>query len=188
VATRVGVFLDRDGVIVEQVDHLRRVEDLRLLPGSAEAIARLNRAGIPVVVVTNQAAIAMDYLTVDGLLEIHRRLREELAKHEARWDALYFCPHHPEASLPELRADCLCRKPGTAMLEKGRDDLGIDLSRSYVVGDMTADILAGQRAGCRTVLVDTGLAGIDGRYEVVPDLRVPDLAAAVDAILKEVGR
>ncbi len=182
-----GVFLDRDGVIVRQIDHLNRVEDLELLPGAGEAIARLNAAGVPVVVITNQAGVAKGYLTLADLEDIHARLHRELAAVGARVDALYYCPHHRGATVIEFRKDCPCRKPGTGMLERGRDELGIDLARSYLVGDATGDILAGLRAGCRTILVQTGFAGKDGMYDAKPDIVAADLAAAVAVILDEMG-
>jgi len=181
------VFLDRDGVIVRQVDHLNRAEDLELIPGAGEAIARLNAAGIPVVVVTNQAGVAKGYLTIADLEEIHARLREELEERGARLDAIYYCPHHPQATVTEYLLDCPCRKPGIGMLERARDERGIDPSLSYLVGDSTSDILAGSRAGCRTILVKTGFAGRDGLFEVKPDLVVADLGVAVDMILEETG-
>jgi len=180
-----GVFLDRDGVIVEQIDHLNHAEDLELIDGAGEAIARLNAAGIPVIVVTNQAGVAKGYLTIADLEEIHARLRSELAKWEAHIDALYYCPHHPQATVTEYLKDCPCRKPGAGMLERARDEQGIDPALSYLVGDSTSDILAGKRAGCRTILVETGFAGKDGLYEVDSDLLVADLAVAVDMILAE---
>jgi len=182
-----GVFLDCDGVIVEQIDHLNRAEDLELIGGAGEAIARLNAAGIPVIVVTNQAGIAKGYLTIADLKQIHARLRRELARHGAHLDALYYCPHHPQATVTEYLKDCPCRKPGTGMLARARDEHGIDPALSYLVGDSTSDILAGKRAGCRTILVETGFAGRDGLFEVKPDLIVADLPAAIETILEETG-
>jgi len=182
-----AVFLDRDGVIVAQQDYLNRPEDLELLPGAAQAIGRLNRAGIPAIVVTNQAGVAKGHLTLETLQAIHARLVAELADRGAHLDEIYFCPHHPEATVVEFLRDCPCRKPGTGMLERARDEHGIDLSASYLVGDATGDILAGQRAGCRTILVETGFAGDDERYDVEPDLVLPDLAAAVEQIFVELG-
>jgi len=182
-----GVFLDRDGVIVRQIDHLNRAEDLELIDGAGEAIARLNAVGIPVIVVTNQAGVAKGYLTIADLEEIHAGLYSELSKHGAHLDALYYCPHHPQATVTEYLKDCPCRKPGTGMLERARDEQGIDPALSYLVGDSTRDILAGKRAGCRTILVETGFAGKDGLYEVKPDLVVANLPTAVETILAETG-
>ena len=183
-----AVFLDRDGVIVEQEEYLNRTEDLVLIPGAGEAIARLNAASIPVIVVTNQAGIAKGHLTLSDLEEIHTCLRRELSACGARLDAIYYCPHHPEATVPEFLRDCPCRKPGIGMLEKAHDEHGIDLDASYLVGDATGDILAGKRAGCRAILVTTGFGGSDEHYAVEPDLRVADLSEAVERILAEVGR
>ena len=121
-----GVFLDRDGVIVRQIDHLNHAEDLELIEGAGEAIAWLNDAGIPVIVVSNQAGIAKGYLTVADLEEIHERLHRELAVFGAHLDALYYCPHHPQATVTEYLKDCPCRKPGTGMLARARDEHGID--------------------------------------------------------------
>jgi len=180
-----GVFLDRDGVIVRQIDHLNHAEDLELIEGAGEAIAWLNDAGIPVIVVTNQAGIAKGYLTIADLEEIHERLHRELVVFGAHLDALYYCPHHPQAAVTEYLKDCPCRKPGTGMLARARDEHGIDPALSYLVGDSTSDILAGSRAGCRTILVRTGFAGKDGIFEVKPDLVVADLAAAAKTILAE---
>ena len=183
-----AVFLDRDGVIVKQEEYLNRAEDLILIPGAGEAIARLNAASILVIVVTNQAGVAKGHLTLSDLEKIHARLRRELSACKARLDAIYYCPHHPEATIPEFLSDCPYRKPGVGMFEKARDEHGIDLGTSYLVGDATGDILAGKRAGCRTILVATGFGGSDERYEVEPDLRVADLPEAVERILAEVGR
>ncbi len=190
-----AVFLDRDGVIVEQDGYLNRAEDLRLIPGAAAAIARLNAAKVPVIVVTNQGGVAMGHLTIADLEEIHIRMRRELAAHNAHLDAIYYCPHHPEAvastfasaTASEFLRTCPCRKPGIGMLERARDEHGIDLTRSYLVGDATGDILAGRRAGCRTVLVATGFGGKDGLYAVEPDLSAADLSEAVDMIIAETG-
>ena len=183
-----AVFLDRDGVIVEQKEYLNQAEDLILIPGAGEAIARLNTASIPVIVVTNQAGIAKGHLTLSDLEEIHARLRRELSTCKAHLDAIYYCPHHPGATVPEFLRDCPCRKPGVGMFEKARNEHGIDLEASYLVGDATGDILAGKRAGCRTILVATGFGGSDERHVVEPDLRVADLPEAVERILAEVGR
>jgi len=202
-----AVFLDRDGVINDQTAFVNAPDDLCLLPGAAGAIRRLNEAGIPVVVVTNQGGIAMGHLTEETLAAIHRRMDELLAAEGARVDAVYYCPHYPGATTgkplvegssalratdfdprrrsPEAAPDCPCRKPGTGMLEKARDELGIDLSVSVLVGDATTDILAGLRAGCTTILVRTGLAGRDGKADARPDHTVDDLPAAVDLILSE---
>jgi D-glycero-D-manno-heptose 1,7-bisphosphate phosphatase len=180
-----AVFLDRDGVISEQTAFVNRPEDLVLINGAAEAIARLNHAGLPVAVITNQGGIAMGYLTEGDLTEIHERMERLLAEVGAHVDGIYYCPHHAQATVPAYSVDCSCRKPNIGMLEQARDDLGIDLRKSVLVGDATTDILAGIRAGCSTILVETGFGGENGKAEATPDAVVADLPAAVDLILSE---
>ena len=135
--------------------------------------------------ITNQGGIAMGYLTEGDLAEIHERMKDLLAEEGARVDAIFYCPHHDRATEAAYLARCPGRKPGIAMLEEARDELGIDLDKSVVVGDSTTDILAGQRAGCSTILVETGFAGKDGKAEATPEAIVADLSAAVDLILAE---
>ncbi|MDD4902926.1 MAG: HAD family hydrolase [Candidatus Bipolaricaulis sp.] len=178
-----AVFLDRDGVLNDQTGFVNEPEDFNLLPGAAAAVARLNRTGIPVVVVTNQGGIALGYLTEDDLARIHERMVKLLAAEGAHVDAVYYCPHYAGGTVTRYAQDCADRKPGTGMLEKARDDLGINLRKSVLVGDATTDILAGIRAGCRTILVCTGFAGKDGKAVAEPDYTVADLAEAVDLIL-----
>ena len=178
-----AAFLDRDGVINNNGHYVNSQEDFQLLPGAAAAIRRLNEAGLPVVVVTNQGSVALEYLTLDELGRIHDAMDTLLAAEGAHVDAVYAALTYPSGTIPELTRESHYRKPSPGMLEQARDDLGIDLARSTMVGDATTDILAGQRAGCRTILVKTGFAGEDGWTEADPDHVVADLAAAVDLIL-----
>lgn len=184
---RAAVFLDRDGVINQEVGFLRRREDFTLLPGAAEAIRRCNQSGLLCVVVTNQPVIARGECTEEELATIHAWMDTLLGKEGAYLDRLYHCPHHPDAGYagerPELKIACTCRKPEIGMLEQARHDLNIDFSRSWLVGDRTGDILAAHRAGVRSILVRTGFAGTDGQYAVEPDAVADDLGAAVDMIL-----
>jgi len=178
-----AVLLDRDGVISQQTAFVNEPGDLELIDGAAKAIARLNRAGWPVAIITNQGGIGMGYLSEEMLQKIHQKLEQLLADVGAHVDAIYYCPHMANAALPAYQDNCPCRKPQTGMLEQARDELGIDLSKSVVVGDSTTDILAGIRAGCATILVKTGFAGEDGKTVAEPDAVVRDLSAAVSLIL-----
>jgi D-glycero-D-manno-heptose 1,7-bisphosphate phosphatase len=183
----VAVFVDRDGVINDQTAFVNKPDDFRLLPGAAAAIRRLNEAGIPVVVVTNQGGIALGYLTEDDLAAIHHRMADLLVAEGAHVDAVYYSPYFPNGTIPRYAKDSPDRKPGTGMLERARDELGIDLAKSYLVGDATTDILAGLRAGCTTILVQTGFAGSDAKVVAEPDFTVKDLPAAVDLILNRLA-
>jgi histidinol-phosphate phosphatase family protein len=185
-----GVFLDRDGVIDQEVDLLHRLDQLVLIPGSAEAIRRLNDARLPVVVVTNQSVMARGLATEDDIQAIHRRLRDMLDRQAgARLDAVYYCPHHPDLhdadANPAYCVPCRCRKPGIAMLERACADLNLRMERCVLVGDTTQDIQTGRNAGCVTIGVRTGYGCNDGRFAAAPDHLVDDLMAAVDLILAE---
>jgi len=153
---RPAVFLDRDGTMVQEVDYLREISQLRLLRGTAAAIRRLNEAGFAVVLATNQSGIARGLLTESELQTIHDELKRRLALQGARLDAIYHCPHHPEAAVAAYRKRCRCRKPAPGLLLQAARDLDLDLRRSYAVGDSARDVEAGARAGCRTILVRTG--------------------------------
>jgi len=163
-------------------------DDFRLLPGTAAAIRRLNVAGIPVIVVTNQGGIALGYLTEDDLAAIHERMAELLAAEGAHVDKVYSCPCYPGGTIPRYAKESPDRKPGTGMLERARDELGIDLPKSFLVGDATTDILAGLRAGCTTILVQTGFGGSDAKVVAEPDHTARDLAEAVELILNQLRR
>lgn len=152
-ATSVGreraVFLDRDGVINEEVSYLTRPEDFRLLPRAAAAIRLLRKHGWRVVVVTNQSGVTRGYYTEADIAAIHERMRRDLARAKTQVDAVYFCPHHPDEG-------CDCRKPGTLLFERAAADLRLDLAASYFVGDKLTDLLPGKALGGCTILVLTG--------------------------------
>lgn len=154
-----AIFLDRDGTINKYVGFLRKEEEFELLPGVAEAVKRINKSGYLAVVVTNQPVIARGEVTYSQLENIHNKMETLLGKEGAYLDAIYFCPHHPhsgyEGEVKELKIDCDCRKPKPGMLLKAAEDLNIDLSQSYMVGDGENDIKAGKAAGCKTVLLNT---------------------------------
>jgi histidinol-phosphate phosphatase family protein len=183
-----AVFLDRDGVLNEEAGFISKPEQLRLLPGSAAAVRRLNRAGLPVVVVTNQPVAARGECTEDELRAIHTHLETLLGREGAYLDRIYYCPHHPDKGFPgerpELKIVCDCRKPAVGMLQRAAEDMRIDLARSVLVGDRTSDILCARRAGVTSILTATGAGGLDGAYDAEPDFRAADLAEAVDLILR----
>lgn len=184
---RRAVFLDRDGTINREVNHLSSPDQLELLPGVADAIRRLNRNGTLSVVITNQPVVARGDLSLENLDRIHARLESRLGAGGAFLDGIYFCPHHPDKGFPgeivELKCTCTCRKPEPGLIDQACRDLYIGRTDSWMVGDTTSDIEAGRRAGIRTVLLRTGHAGADAKYAVRPDYTAPDLADAIDWIL-----
>ena len=184
-----AVFLDRDGVLNEEVDLLFRVEQLRLIPGSARAVRALNRAGIPAIVVTNQPVVARNLCSEEELCRIHEALGDLLFREAgARLDAVYYCPHHPETPHPDgnpaYRIPCTCRKPNTGMLTRAAGEFGLDLARCILVGDTTRDMETGGRAGMTTLLVQTGYGGRDGKFQAKGHLTFRDLEEAVAWILR----
>jgi len=151
-----GIFLDRDGTINEEVDFLSSPQNLHLLPRSAEAIHELNAMGFKVFIVTNQSGIARGFLTEEHLENIHHTLLDRLAESGAHIDAIYYCPHHPDAGEARYRKACDCRKPQTGMITKAVSEFSIDLSHSFVIGDRLIDIQMGNTAGIPAILVMTG--------------------------------
>lgn len=151
-----AVFVDRDGTLNREVHYLRRVADLRLLPGSAAAVRALTRAGFAVVVVTNQSGVARGLVTPSTLAAVHATLQRRLATAGASLAGIYVCPHHPTAGRAPLRRRCRCRKPAPGLVRRAVRELGLDLRSSYCVGDSAADLGLAVRTGTRGVLVLTG--------------------------------
>jgi D-glycero-D-manno-heptose 1,7-bisphosphate phosphatase len=149
-----AIFLDRDGTLVYPGHYPSQPEDLRLYEGIGSELRTLQEAGFKLVVVTNQAGIARGYFTEDDLSRMHLYLTSVLAESGVHLDGIYHCPHHPEGIVPELAIRCACRKPQSGMLLQAANDLAIDLHESWLVGDILDDIEAGNRVGCRTILVD----------------------------------
>lgn len=182
-----AIFLDRDGTINEYVGFLRSIDEFRLLSGVPEAIARINASPYLTIVATNQPVIARGEVTFAELDEIHKKMETELGKGGAYLDDIFFCPHHPhkgyEGEVPELKIDCDCRKPKTGMLKTAAEKYNIDLSASWYIGDTTIDIQTGKNAGMKTILVQTGEGGNDGKHDVSPDYVAADLMEAIKHIL-----
>jgi D-glycero-D-manno-heptose 1,7-bisphosphate phosphatase len=185
---RRAIFMDRDGTVCEEVGYVNHVDRIRLLPRSAAAIKAANDAGYQTVVVTNQAGVARGYFAESLVDDVHDRVRELLAEQGARLDGIYYCPHHPEVGPLPYRKECTCRKPRPGMLERARDEMGIDLNASYMVGDSAKDLGAGHRAGTTNVLVLTGygkgeLEHQSHAWSVQPDHVAADLQDAITWIL-----
>ena len=153
---RQALFLDRDGTLVHPGRYPSRPEDLHLYDGIGPELRFLQKAGFRLVIITNQAGIARGYFTEADLRRMHAHLTSELAFLGVHLDGIYYCPHHIDGVIPELAIHCDCRKPQPGMLLQAAADLEIDLQNSWFVGDILDDIEAGNRAGCRTILVDLG--------------------------------
>jgi D-glycero-D-manno-heptose 1,7-bisphosphate phosphatase len=179
VTGRAAVFLDRDGTLIEDPGYLADPAQVRLLPGAAQAVARLDRAGYPCIVATNQSGIARGLLSEAQYLDTEARLDALLAEQGARLAAHYFCPHHPELTGP-----CECRKPGSLLYRRAAEQLGIDLARSWWIGDRVRDIQPALALGGAGILVLTGAGASEaGAAAAARFPAVRDIAAAADVIL-----
>jgi len=193
-----AVFLDRDGVINELVYYQERgiidspftVEHFRLLPGVGKAIKKLREMGYKIVLVSNQPGIAKGHMSEETLDKIRQKMKEELAKDEAFLDGEYYCFHHPEAKVKRLKANCECRKPKPGLLLQAAQDMDIDLSQSWMIGDGLTDVKAGKGAGCRTILLGRmkcELCRLMDEEEARPDIVISSLMEAAEYILKQGG-
>ena len=182
---KIAVFLDRDGVITQDPPHYAyRLDQLKLIPKSAEAIRLLNKNNFQVIVVSNQSGVARGYYKEKDLMKFNYALEEELKKDDAYIDAIYYCPHHPEAKIERYKINCNCRKPKPGMLKKAAKELNIDLKLSFMIGDKLSDIEAGKRAGCKTIIVKTGYGIEELKNKTINcDYIADDLYYAVKHIL-----
>lgn len=152
---RPAVFLDRDGVVVRYKRLLTHKEDLELLPHMSEVLLRLHEAGYVLVLITNQSVVARGLITEEELTKLHEYLQTMLAESGVQLDAIYYCPHHPNAEVERYRTTCACRKPNTLLIERATEELRLDLSKSFLIGDEDKDIQAGTKAGVKTIFLST---------------------------------
>ncbi len=170
------VFIDRDGTLIEEVNFLSRVEDLRFFDYTVEAVRRLKAEGFLVIVVTNQSGIGRKIFAESAMHEIHSQIQMDLTE---KIDAFYFCPHLPTDG-------CACRKPKLGMIEAAQKDFEIDLENSWMIGDKAIDVETGFNAGIKAALVMTGYGGKDiKKLERQPDILAKNLLEAVELIIRQ---
>ena len=188
---RPAVFLDRDGTMIYDVGYLSRREDVTWFSWTIDAIRLLNRAGFAVCVTTNQGGIGLGLYEEQFVRDVHREMSETLTAAGAHIDGWFYCPHYPTAVIERLRVDCDCRKPKAGMIRQAAEQMPLDLSRSYVVGDKIADVGLAKSVGARAVLVTTGHGESEVRRHdgAVPDAShvAPTLLEAVSWILIDAG-
>jgi mannose-1-phosphate guanylyltransferase / phosphomannomutase len=184
-----AIFLDRDGVINLEDEPIDSPDKLKLLQGVPEALKKINESDYLSIIVTNQPMIAKGFASEEQLREVHNYLETILGMNSTYLDRIYYCPHHPEKGYlgerPELKIPCSCRKPETGMVELAAQEMNIDLSQSFIIGDRTVDLMMGEKAGLNKILVKQGSAGLDGKYECIPDHIFDDLLKAVNFIVDE---
>jgi D-glycero-D-manno-heptose 1,7-bisphosphate phosphatase len=174
---RAAVFLDRDGTIIEDVGYLHDLDQIACYPFAVDAIRGLNRAGLAVVVITNQSGVARGVISEAFVDETHARLSATLAAGGARIEAYYYCPHHPAGTVAEYAKACDCRKPASGLIDRAARDLGLDPARSFVVGDKWLDVGVARAVGARGILVRTGSGALEEARRRPSD---PDADAVVD--------
>ncbi len=189
---RPAIFLDRDGTLAHEVGYINHVSRFRLYPFAPATIRAINGAGWAAVVVTNQAGVARGYFPESLVGSVHDEMRRGIEAGGAKLDAVYYCPHHPEAGEPPYRSDCDCRKPRPGMVRRAARELSLDLERSWVIGDRLGDLELAWSVGARGALVKTGygagdLAAGEGRWRREPDLVAENAFAAVHHILGDAG-
>jgi len=181
-----AIFLDRDGVINEEINLLHKLDDFKLLPNVINAIKGINNSEYLTIVVTNQPVIARNLCTLEELNEIHKKMETVIGIEGAKIDKIYFCPHHPDRGYPgenvKYKTECSCRKPKTGMIERAIKDYNIDVSRSYIIGDSWRDIECGKRIGLKTIKTKTNHIQFDKKGE--EDFSFNNLFEAVEFILK----
>ncbi len=177
-----AIFLDRDGTLVHAEHYPSRPEQLRLYDNLGPGLRALQAMNFSLVVITNQAGIAHAYFTEVDLQRMHKHLTATLAAIGVHLTAIYYCPHHPAGCLPQFSFPCSCRKPQPGLLFRAASDLNIDLEQSWFIGDILDDVEAGNRAGCRTVLVDLGTELLPASVIRYPTFVAPDTRQALEII------
>ena len=186
---RAAVFLDRDGNINRDVGYPNSFDQVEIYSYSFEAVRRINQAGLLAIVITNQSGIGRGLIEEPQLWDIHDRMQEAFREEGARLDGIYYCPHFVSSSIPIYDRDCECRKPRPGMGLRAAAELGIDTSRSYMVGDKVEDVQFGWNLGAKSILVLTGygqksLARLTERGKA-PEHVAHDLRDAVNWIIEE---
>lgn len=188
-----AVFLDRDGVLVEDTGLIVDERATEVLPGVCEALSLLHGAGFLLIVVSNQTVLARGLLDEKGVIDLEKKIEDRMCEQGApALDGFYFCGHHPRASLSKWRSHCQCRKPAPGLLLQAAEDLNVELAKSYMVGDRPSDVAAGKGAGCKTVLLETGRHAdppieTAGPFEPSPpDMIFADLLQAAKEIVRQV--
>jgi len=183
-----AIFIDRDGVINKEINHLNKICDFELLPRVIDALKIINNSKYLSIVITNQAAVAKGILTVEELIQIHKKMETLLGNKNVFVNDIYYCPHHPDTNLTngikKFIINCNCRKPKTGMIEKAVKKYNIDLENSFIIGDKTVDIQMGKNAGLKTILVRTGYGGSDNLHDCAADQIFDDLYESVEFIIK----
>lgn len=176
-AKKPAVFLDRDGVLTEERSYVTEQKDLHVFSYTKQCIQEIKNKGYYAIVITNQSAVARGLLAEETLQEMNEYLLGEI-----KVDAIYYCPHHPEGIIARYARDCQCRKPEIGLLLKAAEEFDIDMMQSYMIGDRADDVLTGQKAGLKTILLESGYGTVRLEKAVVPDWICKDLRDVIELL------
>ncbi len=178
-----AVFLDRDDTLLDDPGYINHPNQVKLLPGVTDSLKLLRKMGYKLIIVTNQSAIARGIVNLDTLEQIHTHLHQLLKRDGASVDAIYFCPYHPQGVIAEYRKDSEMRKPNPGMLLEAAKEHNIDLAQSWMVGDKYDDVAAGQKAGCKTILIKNSAKPVYKKLgDPMPDKEAGSIREAVNII------
>lgn len=187
-----AVFLDRDGTINKYKGLISKAEDMEIIPEVFDALKQINESGYLAIIITNQPVVARNLCSVEELEMIHNKMESLLGDQGVYVDDIFYCPHHPDGGYPEenpeFKIECNCRKPSAGLIDQAAAQYNIDLKQSYMIGDSTVDIKTGTAAGLKSILLSTGQAGADGKYDIDNSYRADNLLAAVHMILCRIER
>ncbi|MGD0785330.1 MAG: HAD family hydrolase [Sedimentisphaerales bacterium] len=184
-----AIFLDRDDTIIEDPGYINSAEQVKLVPAAAQALVELRKLGFKLIVVSNQSGIARGIIPENAVAQIHDRLKQLLAEHNAYLDRIYYCPFHPDGALPKFRKDSDWRKPKPGMLLAASKELKISLTNSWMIGNGYNDIAAGKAAGCRTILIKSNIKPPEKKPgDPDPDFEVINMREAVNVVKREITR
>lgn len=148
-----AIFLDRDGTLNVEKNYVYKIEDYEFLPGVPEGLKLLHNAGFLLIIITNQSGIARGYYSEEDFLKLNKWMCQELIKNGVNIDKIYYCPHHPQAKIERYRKKCMCRKPAVGLFYKAVEEYGIELSKSFAIGDKIRDCAICFQTACRGFLI-----------------------------------
>jgi D,D-heptose 1,7-bisphosphate phosphatase len=151
-----AVFIDRDGTLIKDIPYNAEPAFIQFLPQAIEALVKLKKNNFLLILVSNQSGVARGFFTIDDVEKMHGAIQQQLSQHNIQFDAMYYCPHHPDGKIQKYKIECDCRKPKPGLILQATSEHGIDLSNSWMIGDILNDVEAGNAAGCKAILLDNG--------------------------------
>ena len=188
-AVRKAIFLDKDGTLIPDVPYNVDPDKISLSPNTVDGLLALQQQGFMLLIISNQSGIARGFFDHDALVIVEQKIQSLLQKYGLSLAGFYYCPHHPESVIARYRLDCTCRKPKPGLILEAGLDHQIDLSQSWLIGDILHDIEAGHRAGCKAILINNGNeTDWEMNSQRIPDAMVQNIDEAAMYILNHIKR